>query len=85
MNLDSSSAKRVCRLDDSIDHFNREIIIEIINFMKKSTENVEPGLNLFSVVRQLERIGDHATNIAEDVVYLVDGTIIRHHPEALTD
>lgn len=85
MNLDSSSAKRVCRLDDSIDLFNREIIVEIIRFMKQSTDNVEPGLNLFSVVRQLERIGDHATNIAEDVVYLVDGTIIRHHPEAIRD
>ena len=65
--------------------FNREIIVDIIEYMKKSTENVEPGLNLFSVVRQLERIGDHATNIAEDVVYLVDGTIIRHHPEAIRD
>lgn len=85
MNLDASSAKRVCRLDESIDRFNREIIVDIITFMKHSPENVEPGLNLFSVVRQLERIGDHATNIAEDVVYLVDGTIIRHDPDAIRD
>jgi phosphate transport system protein len=85
VNLDPSAAKRVCRLDDQIDRYNREIIVEIINFMKKSPENVEPGLNLFSVVRQLERIADHTTNIAEDVVYLAEGAIIRHHPEALND
>jgi phosphate transport system protein len=85
MNLDASLAKRVCRLDDQIDKYNRENILEIINFMKHAPDNVEPGLNFFSAVRQLERIADHATNIAEDVVYLVEGAIIRHHPEALTD
>lgn len=85
VNLDASMAKRVCRLDEQIDRYNRDNIIEIITFMKKAPENVEPGLNLFSAVRQLERIADHATNIAEDVVYLVEGSIIRHHPEALTD
>jgi phosphate transport system protein len=85
MNLDASLAKRVCRLDDQIDKYNRENIVEIINFMKNAPNNVEPGLNLFSAVRQLERIADHATNIAEDVVYLVEGAIIRHHPEALED
>ena len=41
---------------------------------------VEPGLSLFSAVRHLERIADHATNIAEDVVYLVEGEIVRHRP-----
>jgi phosphate transport system protein len=51
--------------------------------MKESPENVEPGLHLFSISRQLERIADHATNVAEDVVYIVEGEIIRHHPEAL--
>jgi phosphate transport system protein len=85
VNLDAPSAKRVCRLDDSADRYNTEIILEVIEYMKKSADNVEPGLNLFSIVRQLERIADHATNIAEDVVYLVEGSIIRHHPEALRD
>ncbi|MCS6977310.1 MAG: phosphate signaling complex protein PhoU [Gemmatales bacterium] len=81
--LDLELAKRVCRLDDEVDRHNREIIAQVIKYMKKSAENVEPGLNLFSVSRQLERIADHATNIAEDVVYLISGEIIRHHPEAL--
>ena len=46
--------------------------------MKANPNLIEPGLSLFSAVRHLERIADHATNIAEDVVYLVDGEIIRH-------
>jgi len=51
--------------------------------MRESPELVEAGLSLFSTTRHLERIADHATNIAEDAVYLVEGTIIRHHPEAV--
>jgi phosphate transport system protein len=81
--LDVALAKRVCRLDDEVDRYNREIIEHISDFMKQSRGNVDPGLHLFSAARQLERIADHATNIAEDVVYMVEGQIIRHHPEAL--
>jgi phosphate transport system protein len=83
VNLDAELAKRVCRLDNEVDRHCREIIEHVIEYMKRGPDNVEPGLHLFSVTRQLERIADHATNIAEDVVYLVDGEIIRHHPEAL--
>jgi phosphate transport system protein len=81
--LDIALAKRVCRLDDEVDRYNRAIIDEVSAFMKESPDHVDAGLHLFSAVRQLERIADHATNIAEDVVYLVEGKIIRHHPEAL--
>src|SRR6266513_115343 len=81
--LDIALAKRVCRLDDEVDRYNREIIDHVSEFMKQSPDNVDPGLHMFSAARQLERIADHATNIAEDVVYLVEGKIIRHHPEAL--
>ncbi len=81
--LDVSLAKRVCRLDDEVDRYNRVIIDQISEFMKLSPANVDPGLHLFSAARQLERVADHATNIAEDVVFLVEGRIIRHHPEAL--
>jgi phosphate transport system protein len=83
VNLNVDLAKRVCRMDDEVDRFNREIIEREIRFMKQAPENVEAGLHLFSAARHLERIADHATNIAEDVVYLVEGKIIRHHPEAL--
>jgi phosphate transport system protein len=83
VNLDASQARRVCRLDDTVDRYNSEIIQEIIDQMRKSPEMVNPGLSLFSATRHVERIADHATNIAEDVVYLVEGLIIRHHPEAV--
>jgi phosphate transport system protein len=83
VNLDANQAKRVCRMDDEVDHYNLEIIEQARRYMKRSPDNVDPGLHLFSAARQLERIADHATNIAEDVVYLVEGNIIRHHPEAL--
>lgn len=83
VNLDGGLAKRVCRMDDEVDRCNREIIDFVSQFMKKSPQNVDGGLQLFSAARHLERIADHATNIAEDVVYLVEGKIIRHHPEAI--
>jgi phosphate transport system protein len=83
VHLDARQARRVCRLDDEVDRYNNEIIAELIALMQRSPALVEPGLSLFSATRHLERIADHATNIAEDVVYLVEGTIIRHHPEAV--
>jgi len=83
LKLDIALAKRVCRLDDEVDRYNREIIDHVSEFMKQSPDNVDPGLHMFSAARQLERIADHATNIAEDVVYLVEGKIIRHNPDAI--
>jgi phosphate transport system protein len=59
------------------------MIQELVALMKQSSEMVEPGLSLFSATRHLERIADHATNIAEDVIYLVEGTIVRHRPAAV--
>jgi len=83
VHLNIGLAKRVCRLDDEVDRYNRAIIDYVSQYMKQTPDHVEPGLHLFSAARQLERIADHATNIAEDVVYLVEGRIIRHHPEAI--
>ncbi|MER3415156.1 MAG: phosphate transport system regulatory protein PhoU [Gemmataceae bacterium] len=81
--MDAALARRVCRLDEQVDACNRDIIRELIGVMKTRPDLIEQALNLFSASRHLERIADHATNIAEDVVYLVEGEIIRHHPEAL--
>jgi phosphate transport system protein len=82
---DVKRARRVCRLDDEADRLNSELIAGLVALMKQSPDLVEPGLSLFSVVRHLERVADHATNIAEDVIYLVEGDIVRHHPERLND
>jgi phosphate transport system protein len=83
VNLDARLARIVCRLDDEVDRYNSAIIDEIITTMRQAPEMVEPGLSFFSATRHLERIADHATNIAEDVVYLVEGEIIRHRPAAV--
>jgi phosphate transport system protein len=84
VNLDSQLARTVCRLDDTVDRYNDEIISELINTMRSSPDMVEPALSLFSATRHLERIADHATNIAEDVIYLVEGEIVRHRPAAVS-
>ena len=83
VNLDARLARIVCRLDDEVDRYNSIIIDELIAMMRQSPDMVEPGLSFFSATRHLERIADHATNIAEDVVYLVEGEIIRHRPAAV--
>jgi phosphate transport system protein len=77
--LNAEQARQVIRLDDEVDRYNREIIEALIVHMKQAPEQVPAFLAFFSAVRQLERIADHATNIAEDVVYLIEGEIIRHH------
>jgi phosphate transport system protein len=74
----AAAARKVCDRDEFVDHLNRELIEEVVAAMKQRPELVDPGLHLFSVIRHVERVADHATNIAEDVVYLVEGAIIRH-------
>jgi len=78
---DSRLARDVCRQDDIVDSLNCEIIDELIEMMKRSPNLVDPAMQLFSASRHVERVADHATNIAEDVVYLVEGEIIRHRAE----
>jgi phosphate transport system protein len=85
VHLDAHLARRVVRLDDEVDRLNAAIIQELIETMRQDPEFIEPGLSLFSATRHLERIADHATNIAEDVVYLVEGEIIRHRPYSTRD
>ena len=66
--LDSQLARQVCESDDVVDELNREIIYELMESMKRQPELIEATLNLFSASRHIERVADHATNIAEDVV-----------------
>jgi phosphate transport system protein len=85
VNLDLRLARVVCRLDDEVDRYNKSIIDELVRLMQASPDMVPPGLSLFSATRHLERIADHATNIAEDVIYLVTGGIIRHSKDAVRE
>lgn len=75
---DPSAAREICRRDDEVDAINRQIISELIALMKLRPDMVEPAMHCFSATRHIERIADHATNIAEDVIYLVEGEIVRH-------
>ena len=77
VSLDVKTAHEVIQEDDEVDRLNVEVIKGVIQEIA-STKTPEALLLIHSMARDLERIGDHATNIAEDVAYLVDGTIIRH-------
>lgn len=76
--LDTRMARQVCGEDDVVDELNRQIIDELTAVMQRQPNLIEAAIHLFSACRQIERVADHATNIAEDVVYLVEGEIIRH-------
>ena len=76
--LDNNLARQVCTEDDIVDEMNTRLIAALIEQMHAHPERLDALLHLFSAVRQVERVADHATNIAEDVVYLVEGKIIRH-------
>jgi len=78
VNRDARLAREVITQDERVDQYNNEIIETLIRWMQQNPESVPMALSLFSAVRHLERIGDHATNIAEDVVFLVEGEMQRH-------
>lgn len=76
--LDTEKARAVCADDDLVDELNREVIREVLEQMRSNPDQIEPGLSLFTASRHLERVADHATNIAQQAVYMVEGEIIRH-------
>jgi phosphate transport system protein len=82
VDLDVEAAREICRRDDEVDDFNRQVIEEMLDTMRSRSDLVEAALHFFSVTRHVERIADCATNIAEDVIYLVEGEIARHHFES---
>lgn len=77
-NLDKTLAWKVIAMDDEIDSANSKSFTILQDMIKKNPENTERAVQLLSVSRHLERIADLATNIAEDVVYMVEGNLIRH-------
>ncbi|HET9768997.1 MAG TPA: phosphate signaling complex protein PhoU [Thermoanaerobaculia bacterium] len=75
---DAALAASVCAEDDEIDQLYRRIFTELVELMRNDSTSVPRALHLLLVARNFERIADHATNIAEDVVYYVEGRDIRH-------
>ena len=79
INRDDLRARDVCRRDDEVDQLNDQIFRELLTYMIEDPTTVTRAVGLILVGRYLERIADHATNIAEDVIYLVRGKTIKHH------
>jgi len=81
VNLDTAVAQHVRASDDEVDEMNRHMYQLIQEYVGTHPERVTESIHLLSTSRHLERIADQATNIAEDVIYMVEGEIVRHQPE----
>ena len=77
--LDMELAQQVLDEDDRLDELKTQIFRELLTYMLQDPATIEPALDLILVSRHLERIGDHATNIAEDVIFIVSARDVRHH------
>lgn len=82
---DSQMAEAVLRMDDIVDRMNRDMFQTLVNFMHERSDTVQQALDALLIGRALERIGDHATNIAEDVIFWVRGADVRHHAVIQTE
>lgn len=78
VNRDTALARKVCADDDFIDDLTAQIFRELVSYMVEDSNSITRAIRISFVSKYIERIGDHATNIAEMVVYLVEGKIIRH-------
>ena len=78
---DIELAQRVLDQDDDLDHLKTQVFRDLLAFMLNDPTTIEPSLDLILISRHLERIGDHATNIAEDVIYVVSAKDVRHHAQ----
>jgi len=76
---DTTLAQHVLDEDDKLDELKTQIFRELLTYMLQDPTTIEPALDLVLVSRHLERIGDHATNIAEDVIFIVSAKDVRHH------
>ena len=76
---DVALAEAVLVEDDRLDELKTQIFRELLTFMLSDPSTIEPSLDLILISRHLERIGDHATNIAEDVIFMVSARDVRHH------
>jgi phosphate transport system protein len=79
---DADLARSVLSSDDAVDNMRTACYHELVSFMEQDPHHVQQALALLSITRNLERIADHSTNIAEDVLFLVKGVDVRHHAEA---
>jgi phosphate transport system protein len=79
-----SGARQVCLRDEKVDNLRRSLFRILLTHMLEEPRRITPALELLLISQNLERIADLSTNIAEDVVFLVEGQTIKHHPETLS-
>jgi phosphate transport system protein len=82
---DVDLAQAVLNEDDTLDALKTQVFRELLTFMLQDPLTIEPALDLILISRHLERIGDHATNVAEDVIFMVSARDVRHHPPGQPD
>jgi phosphate transport system protein len=82
VNRDTALAQKVLNEDDRLDALKTQVFRDLLGYMLKDQGTVEPAIDLILVSRHLERIGDHATNVAEDVIFMVSALDVRHHGTA---
>jgi phosphate transport system protein len=85
VSLDVELARTVINMDDKVDEINRRMYEEVHATIQKDVKNTEVAMNLLSTSRYMERIADLSTNIAEDVVFMVEGKVVRHIDTDITD
>jgi len=78
---DAATARRLCTRDDEVDNLNRQIFRELLSFMMEDPTTITRAMDLILVARNLERVADLATNVAEEVVFIAEARIIKHHVE----
>lgn len=78
---DSATARRICLRDDDVDDLNRQLFRELVSYMIEDPSTVSRALELIRVAHNLERVADMATNVAEEVVFIAEARIIKHHHE----
>ncbi len=81
--LDAPLAHKVRLSDDAIDEMVHDLFVRLKDEIKKHSDQTDQLIEYLRVSRHLERIADHATNIAEDVIYMIEGSIVRHRHEAI--
>jgi len=80
---DSERARRLVRADDDVDQLNRQVFRELVSYMIEDHSTITRAMELILVARNLERVADLATNIGEEVVFIAEARIIKHHAEEM--
>jgi phosphate transport system protein len=81
LQVDEAKALAVCRRDAEVDDLNRQLYRELTSFMIEKPETISRAIELMFISKSIERIADHATNIAEEMIYLSQGKDVRHSDE----